>query len=199
MRYDSASDACSRACTWSSSFRSIFGDRGLAGTIFRTPSILVPLPCDPSSKPGMSTQRLLNCSARHESEVSGLAFFPFISHQRACCCKAHDLLRSCPLSRATRYEAVVFLGYPDRRLLAPCSPRGDLLALRRVAGGRRSDSRRRAGLPPSGGAFRARADLCAKANGESLDKRVRRRRLRPGRPFRLWVQDCGPALLGGVR
>ena len=31
---------------------------------------------------------------------------------------SHDLLRPCPLSRATRYEAVVFLGYPDRRLLA---------------------------------------------------------------------------------
>ena len=26
------------------------------------------------------------------------------------------------------------MGYPDRRLLAPCSPRSDLLALRRVAG-----------------------------------------------------------------
>ena len=50
-----------------------------------------------------------------------------------------------------------------------------------------------------GGAFRARADLCAKANGESLDKHVRRRRLRPGRTFRLCLRYCGPALLGGVR
>ena len=109
------------------------------------------------------------------------------------------LLILCTRSEAIRGEVDLSLGPRYYHLLAVRGPCSDLLALRRVARGRRADSHRLARFPPCGSDLRVSVDLFARANGEAFGKDASYSRLHSSSAFWLRFRYRRPAHLRSIR